>query len=261
VHLHIDRLRLVTTLAALIATLSVYAAPAQMPATDAAQTPGPSEIVSALERVKNDPNLAPDQTIKVLRWRDATEERPTGRPTWLRWISGLFRWFEQLTRVLVWVAAVVMVAVLGVYIARNVRKYSVTHDVKTFVAPSHVRDLDIRPESLPDDIGIAARLLWDRGEHRASLALLYRGMLTRLAHVYSIPIRHSSTEGDCLALAASGLTRQRLEYVSRVVLVWQRFVYGRRDTHAATVYELCDEFARSLDYAAPLDAIRSGKAG
>ena len=71
-----------------------------------------------------------------------------------------------------------------------------------FVAPTHVRDLDIRPESLPDDIGAAARALWDRGEHRAALALLYRGLLSRLAHVHRLPIRDSSTEGDCLALAA-----------------------------------------------------------
>ena len=44
-----------------------------------------------------------------------------------------------------------------------------------FVAPSHVRDLDIRPESLPDDVGAAALALWQRGEQRAALALLYRG--------------------------------------------------------------------------------------
>ena len=110
-----------------------------------------------------------------------------------------------------------------------------------------MRDLDIRPESLPEDIGTAARVLWDRGEHRAALALLYRGMLSRLAHVHRIPIRDSSTEGDCLALAASHLTGDDVEYASRLVLVWQRFVYGGQDTQAATVYVLCDDFASALD--------------
>src|SRR4029079_6929748 len=74
-----------------------------------------------------------------------------------------------------------------------------------FVAPTHVRDLDIRPESPTDDIGAAARQLWDRGEQRAALALLYRGMLSRLAHVHRVPIRDSSTEGDCVELASAQL--------------------------------------------------------
>ena len=105
-----------------------------------------------------------------------------------------------------------------------------------------MRDLDIRPESLPEDIGAAARALWDRGEHRAALALLYRGLLSRLAHVHRIPIRDSSTEGDCLALAASHLPQRSREYASRLVRVWQRFVYGGQHTEAATVHALCDDF-------------------
>jgi len=125
-----------------------------------------------------------------------------------------------------------------------------------FVAPTHVRDLDIRPESLPRDIGIAARALWDRGEHRAALALLYRGMLSRLAHVHRVPIRDSSTEGDCLALAASHLTQEGREYASRLVRVWQRFVYAGQDTQPATVYVLCDDFASALDPVSPLDSLR-----
>ena len=131
--------------------------------------------------------------------------------------------------------------------------------MEPFVAPSYVRDLDIRPESLPGDIGIAARALWDRGEHRAALALLYRGMLSRFAHVHSIPIRDSSTEGDCLALAATHLTQGRREYASSLVLVWQQFVYGGQNTQAATVYVLCDGFGSALDPASPLDAIGPGE--
>ena len=34
-------------------------------------------------------------------------------------------------------------------------------------------------------------------------------------------------------------------------------MYGRRDTQAATVYGLCDEFAPSLDHASPFDPMRA----
>jgi len=254
----IDRVHVVAMIAVLAAALSVSAAPAQPPSAGrAAPTPDRAEIDRALETVKADPNLAPEQTIKALRWRNATESQPSGAPTWLRWSAGLFHWLDQSARVLVWVAVVALMGVLLVYLARAGRNPRAVSREDTFVAPTHVRDLDIRPESLPQDVGVAARLLWDRGEHRMALALLYRGMLSRLAHVYSVPIRDSSTEGDCLVLATKHLPAERLEYASRVVLVWQRFVYGGQDTRAATVYRLCDEFAPSLDHASRLDRMRA----
>ena len=121
-----------------------------------------------------------------------------------------------------------------------------------------MRDLDIRPASLPPDIGAAARALWDGGQHRAALALLYRGLLSRLAHVHSVPIQDSTTEGDCLALAAAHLARPRHDYVSRLVRVWQHAVYGHEEVSAGAVHDLCDGFATALDRAAT--APPSGKA-
>jgi hypothetical protein len=96
--------------------------------------------------------------------------------------------------------------------------------------------------------------LWERGERRAALALLYRGMLSRLAHVHGVPIRESSTEGDCLALAAARLPQDRSEYLARLVRIWQRFGYGRQDVEATAVYSLCDEFADALRPAPAGDA-------
>jgi hypothetical protein len=155
----------------------------------------------------------------------------------------------------------VLAALLVVFIARLINKYESAEREDEFVVPTHIRDLDIRPETLPPDIGSAARALWDRGERRASLALLYRGMLSRFAHVHQIPIRDSSTEGDCLALAASHLTGTQGEYASRLVRVWQRFVYGREDVQAAIVYVLCDDFASALDSRSSLNTLVSGGAG
>jgi hypothetical protein len=247
--------------AVLTASLTVGAATVQQNlAQPKAGRPGQAEIKRAIDTVRADPNLATQRTIKTLRWKDSTGDQQSRTPGWLAWIAGLFRWLDQSARLLVWGAAAALAAVLVVYIARTVPGHGVMRREEPFVAPLHVRDLDIRPESLPDDIGVVARFLWDRGEHRLALALLYRGMLSRLAHVHRIPIRDSSTEGDCLALAASHLTHGGVEYASRLVRVWQRFVYGGQDTQSATVYVLCDDFAPALDRASPLDSLRPGGA-
>jgi hypothetical protein len=238
-----------TAAAVVIATLSLAAAPLQEKSVRSnAATPSHADIERALERVEADPNLATERTIKTLRWKTSGETKPSETPAWLLWVIGLFRWIEQSARILVWGGAIALAGCLVVYIIRVLRtRTDQGRKAESFVAPTHVRDLDIRPETLPPDIGAAARALWDGGDHRASLALLYQGMLSRLAHVHDVPIRDSSTEGDCLALAVNHLPAEKCEYVLRLVRAWQRLGYGREQVQAAIAHRLCEEFASMLD--------------
>lgn len=215
------------------------------------QPPTTQEIARALDAVKDDPNLAPVRTMRMLRWRKSNTPRRSSRPGWLSWIVDFFRWIDQSARVLVWGLALTLGAVLVAYLIRLFRNRSaeiVVVDVAT--VPVRVRDLDIRPESLPADIGDAAKQLWDRGEHRAALALLYRGMLSRFVHVHQVPVRDSTTEADCLMLAARHLETTTAEYATRLVSIWQRAVYGREEIETFDVYRLCDGFRPALDRAA-----------
>ena len=200
-----------------------------------------------MDVVKADPNIAPEKTIKTLRWRRSSERRRLSLPGWLAWVAALFNWFAQSGRTLMWCTVAALAGVLVIYLLRLVRRFEAGPREAAFVAPSHVGDLDIRPEKLPPDVGRAARELWDRGEHRAALALLYRGLLSRLAHVHGIPIRDSSTEGECLSLAERLLPEPRRDYTARLVRVWQHAVYGREAIPTDSVYILCDEFAAALD--------------
>ena len=245
------RSRLELLARAVIVTAAVWiAAPDVASATQSAPAPasgGPdsAEIARAIETVKADPNLATERTIKTLRWKQSPPTR-SRTPAWLRWIAGLFGWIGESARVLIWVTAFGLAGLLVVYLARTLGTRVGSTASDRFVVPTHVRDLDIRPESLPSDIGAAARQLWERGEQRAGLALLYRGMLSRLAHVHGVPILDSSTEGDCLELARTRLPADRTDYVARLVRVWQRFGYGRQNVETPAVYNLCDEFATAM---------------
>lgn len=215
--------------------------------------PTEREITRALDAVKADPNLAALRTIKMLRWKDADTPKPTRVPAWVTWVAGLFRWLDQSARYLVWgLVAVLAVLLIGYIAGFEGRGRGIAARETATAAPGRVFDLDIRPESLPDDIGAAARLLWDRTEHRAALALLYRGMLSRLAHVHQVPIRDSSTEADCLELAARHLPPARSEYASRLVGAWRRAVYGREVITTDIVHRLCDGFSSALDRPASL---------
>jgi hypothetical protein len=243
------RSHLKVVLAAIVALAPLTsAAQPEPPLVAPGEAPTRPEVRQALDQVANDPNLATVRTINSLRWRDA--EPVTEEPWWwplARWSRGLFAWIAESGRLLVWVVGALAVVLLAVFIARLVRERGLPRVPKQFVAPSHVRDLDIRPESLPDDVGAAALALWERGEQRAALALLYRGTLSRLVHVHAVPIRASSTEGECLALARPRLAEPGARYAARLVDVWTAAVYGGREPAAGTVRALCGEFAAALD--------------
>jgi hypothetical protein len=219
--------------------LLVFAAPS-------ADRPGEKEVGEAIATLKADPNLATEGKRHILQWAGASKSRPDLRAGWMHWIVDLFAWIAEAPRALLWVAAAFLTGLLAWYIVR-LRVGGAGAFGPQSVPPTHVQNLDIRPESLPDDIGGAAFGLWNRGEARAALALLYRGMLSRLAHAHGIPIRHSSTEGDCLALATPHLRDDRTAYVSRVVSVWQCAVYGGNDPTSETVRGLCEGFGAALD--------------
>jgi hypothetical protein len=240
-------------LIALLAAAPLRAAPPAM-----GQVPSAGQIAAAMKTLRQDPNLGGTRKVRTLRWVDAHDRsRPAPHGIgWIGWIGGLFGWFAQTTRFLFWGAVAVLTGFLAIFLVRLLRERPARDSADAFTPPTHVRDLDIRPESLPDDIGAGARRLWQDGERRAALALLYRGLISRLVHVYGVPIRGSSTEGECLALAAPRLEESPRAYASRLVRIWQLAVYGGHEPPVEAVFALCDEFAGSLP--ARIAAKRSG---
>jgi hypothetical protein len=244
------RLELVLAAAFGLAPLTCAAQPDR--AIAPGEAPAREEVRKALDKVADDPNLATERRINSLRFK--RPEPVTDEPWWwqwgnsaARWLRGLFGWVAESGRLIVWVLLGFAAVALALYIARVVQTRGLPRVPAPFVAPSHVRDLDIRPESLPDDVGATALELWQRGEQRAALALLYRGMLSRLVHTHGVPIRASSTEGECLALARPRLAVPSVRYTSRLVDTWAAAVYGAHEPAAGVVQALCGEFATALD--------------
>lgn len=209
-------------------------------------SPTQGEIIAAIEKLRADPNLSGERQTRALRWAGEDDSKPQERGDLAQWIKNFFAWLGQLSRALVWVIGALLGLALVWFLVRLFGTVASASAPRPAVVPTHVRELDIRPESLPDDIGAAALELWQQGQHRAALALLYRGLLSRLAHEHQVPIRDSTTEGDCLALAKQHLQPERGDYVARLIGVWQRATYGGREPDANEVQALCAGFDAAL---------------
>jgi hypothetical protein len=226
-------------------------------AQEAVPPPSRQEVQAAAARVAQDPNLGSKVKEKTLRFKsnDKKPEKPEASPS-LKWLMDLLQWLSETARLLVWAGGALAVALLLVGLRRWILARAEARTPALGALPSHVQSLDIRPESLPDDVGGAAAALWQRGEHRAALSLLYRGALSRLVHDHAVPIRAATTEGECLALARRALDAGRGEFFARLVRAWQLAVYGARLPPEADALALCRDFELHLRAAPRIGAAR-----
>jgi hypothetical protein len=227
-------------------------APAPAPApSDAARRA--AAITASVDALRKDPLLSGKHKTHTLEWTSDSDDQPAEpvSQSWLQWFAALGRFLSDLSRFLVYGGALVMVALLAVSARHLVQLRNSNRRLRTASAVSHVRDLDVRPESLPEDVGAAAWALWQAGHVKAALSLLYRGALSRLIHRHGVPIQSSSTEGECLQLAKARIAPAAHRYLTQVVRAWEANTYGGRSLSSAMGEALCTGFATRLDAAPP----------
>jgi hypothetical protein len=117
---------------------------------------------------------------------------------------------------------------------------------------TEVAGMDIRPESLPDDVAKQVAALWQRGQRRAALALLYRATISRLVNDNHLPLTHGATEGDCLrqvlqAQRRQELTETRSSLTRAVTDVWLNAAYADRWPSEAVVVGHCHAWRSEFD--------------
>ncbi|WP_282824454.1 DUF4129 domain-containing protein [Pelomonas sp. V22] len=236
--------------AALLCAQGAAAQPAEQSAGQAAaaaSTPpalSASAVQAAIEAVRADPLLPGMEKERVLRFKEEARKDKPKDPN-LDWWLDLLASLSGGMRVAVWLIG----AALLIWVLLRLRDWLVARrrgPVLAELPPTHVGSLDIRPESLPADIGAAARALWQRGEMRAALSLLYRGALSRLVHAHGVAIRAASTESDCLALAQQRLAAEPQAYLRQLIAGWQAVAYARRELPAEELEQLCASFDARL---------------
>lgn len=176
---------------------------------------------AALAEVLQAPEFATRRQAWRLRLRHPSAPAPAQpAPDWI----GPF--LDRLALLLKWLLPAALVLWLGVALWRHRRSLAAALERPQGPPPGAIRGLDIRPESLPADLPEAAARLWDQGDPRGALAMLYRGALAHLAHGLGIPLTAAATEGECLALARLGLPGPGAEYLARLTATWLSVAYG-----------------------------------
>jgi hypothetical protein len=145
-------------------------------------------------------------------------------------MARFLKFFAESVRVMTWIAGGILVLTLLYLIARYVSINGWGHAGGSSM-PDVLFGLDVRPESLPDDIAQSARAMLDRGDIRNAVSLLYRAALVSLIQDGRIDIRRGDTEGECVAMVRRAYSRSDAEqakhaYFAGLVALWQRVAYA-----------------------------------
>lgn len=102
-----------------------------------------------------------------------------------------------------------------------------------------IRGLDIRPESLPDDVVAEVLRLQQEGQRRPAMALLFRATVSRLVHEYRVPLTRGATEGDCLRLARPRLAAEPWQVLAEVSDMWLQVAWAGRQVSEERLQQCC----------------------
>lgn len=229
------------TNAAVIALLvACSGAAAQQPPIE---PPAREAVRAAVMKLRDDPNLGSEHTIRSLRWVSDKTPPPAASPAW---VVGLFQFLAQAGSALMWLGGAIAIAIAAVGGYRLLKTRPPRAMSVRRVPVSHVGDLDIRPESLPGDVGAAALELLEAGRTRDALSLLYRGALSRAVHRFGATIDASFTEGEVLRAVAARLDPPRTAYLGDLVALRRHAVYAGQTALPAAVAALCRQFSQAL---------------
>ena len=213
------------------------AAPALLPLPYSLPPDAEQRFAAGVKSAYQDPDISPHEFSGHWQWR--AKPQPAEKPSTLPgWLQALFRWFaasrdfmSKLVSYLPWLIGLILLA-----LAVRYRHWLLGWFRWDAATPPR---LDARPESvvledekLPADLAGAALALWEQGEGRAALALLYRGSVARVQDLGGQELPHGATEADCLR-AAVRLPGSPGEAVARVVRAWQQAAYAHRLPDAA----------------------------
>ena len=210
-----------------------------------------SESKQQIEAVMERPEFQTMHPVK--RWQAKQQKtEKTQQPTELS--ESMQVLIATILKLILWSAAIIALVLAVVYRQQILNKLRPRRIQRQNTPPPDILfGMDIRPESLPEDISAECQRLWQNGSHREALSLLYRAALMRLTRHDQLAIHTSHTEGDILQVARTQLTGVRIAWLTAVTRAWQEQAYAHRQLPDQRVLPLFRDWQAFIQPAKPVE--------
>lgn len=244
---------LALVLAAALGSLTLVEQPAHADTTSERQA-----IQEQIIRIKEGPDFHRLETRKVLK-QNEPKQRPEREEDhsfdwfWkkLRNLAELLEGMAGVLETLLWAAVLALIIFVALRYGSWLQKFPGFSALRRqrHYQPQTLFGMEVSRESLPEDVDQAALALWQKGDQRAALALLYRASLAQLL-ARGVPLKDGSTEQECLRLAQRleaelHLPALSLGYFARLTAAWRQLAYGHRAPAEHQGRALCSQWRQS----------------
>ncbi|RLJ16820.1 hypothetical protein DJ031_15210 [bacterium endosymbiont of Escarpia laminata] len=217
----------------------------------AAGLPDREAVRHSIQEVLKDDAFGKREMRDYWEYVGDTDESGEDVPWLLQWLIDVFEGYTQgmamVGEFLLWLGAGLIIAFL-LYRVSRMRDWPNLNTLpglrRRQPLPVTLSGLDIRPESLPEDLVRQAEVLLLAGEGRAALSLLYRGALSVLVFRFHLQITIGATEGECLCQVESSQNFSAAVFFRRLTAAWQGMAYGHRLPSAGELEALCQDWDR-----------------
>lgn len=108
--------------------------------------------------------------------------------------------------------------------------------------PNTILGMDMKKDSLPDDVMATFSSLIDKKQYREALSLLYRATLSEIVHAGDIDIPDSATEQECSEMVSHRRNKNESSFFAKLTHAWILLAYADRDPSMETLSSLRDEW-------------------
>ena len=174
-----------------------------------------------------------------------------------QWLINLIKFFERFSfsgttsfanifEIVLWTCAIILSAFfiyrLIPYLVSMNKEYSSSTSKES--VPKTLFGLDVTKESLPKNIPAETMKLWEQGDHRNALALLYRATLFHLMESKGVQFEEGFTEGECISAARSINDETMTNYLIDLANDWKCVAYAHLIPATEDVDKLCRQWGR-----------------
>ena len=211
-----------------------------------------SQSADIIKQVLEDKDFGGEKTSDTWRLKDFKMDKDDDNMD-LAWVEDIVRSLANVMEVLLWAGIIMLVLFLILRISQAIAPQDNKATKRT--VPAVISGLDIRPQSLPDDVAASARQLWIEGRYRDAMSLLYRGTVSSLVHAYEIELSEGSTEGDVILAAQPRLRDETQQYLAHVTRAWQSIAYAHRQPHDTEAMPLFEHWQSHFGQRDALNAV------
>jgi len=209
----------------------------------------------AINKVFNGKDFNGKKSVKA--WRLKEKFKDEGRvPDWIISVIEFFErnaerfiTFAKTIEVALWIAFICLIIYLLFRYRKSIQQFvtQLGNQQSDADLPSEIFGLDVRRESLPEDIVSTAQKLWNSGESRESFSLLLRGTLSKLIHDYDCQFQKGDTEMDCCQRVAELGNANLDQFMHDLTIGWQQLAYAHQTPSQQAFDSVCQTWKQVFD--------------